>query len=72
MELKYKTEIMYSVDDIRKLIEKHILDLGISSKGSAYTMQFIVEGESVFDHTNTDGWIDYKFKGVKVIEESKE
>ena len=68
MELKYKTEIMYSVDDIRALIEKHILDLGISSKGETYKMQFIVEDESL----STYGWPNYKFMGVEVTVESKE
>jgi len=70
MEFKCRKEITYSVDDIRALIEKHILDSGISEKGDTYTMQFIVEEESVFTN-NTDGWTDYKFTGVKVIQEDK-
>ena len=72
MEVKNKKEITYSISDIKKLIEQHILDNDLSSKGDAYKMEFIVEGESVFDHTNTDGWTDYKFKGVKVTMEIKE
>lgn len=68
MEVKNKKEITYSISDIKILIERNILDNNFSSKGDAYKMEFIVEGESV----NTDGWIDYKFKGVKVTMEIKE
>ena len=50
---------------------KTALDSGISEKGETYKIEFIVEQESVFIN-NTDGWIDYKFTGAKVIEESKE
>ena len=71
MEVKHKKEITYSVDDIKALIEEHICLSGLSPGNETYKMELLVEEESVFTN-NTDGWIDYKFVGIKVTVESKE
>lgn len=67
MKVKHKREITYSVDDLKALIEKHIC----LSNNETYKMEFLIEDEPVFTN-NTDGWIDYKFVGIKVTVESKE
>lgn len=64
MEVKNKKEITYSISDIKTLIEQHILDNDLSSKGDAYKMECIVKPGSAYN--------SYSFEGIKVIVEIKE